>query len=84
MSKIKIHFVCREKEKIVDYISGHTILDMAIMSELDPPYSCMEGDCGTCGAHLDQGKILGENIGGMITTCQAKPDPSSPFLKVRF
>lgn len=81
---VKIHFINGGLEKTVDYQAGHTLLDIAIINQLDPPYSCMEGDCSNCSARLEEGQVSGENSGGMILTCQTKPAPGCSFLKVRY
>ncbi len=84
MSDVKIHFINVDKEKTVDYVPGHSLLDIALMNELDPPYSCMEGVCASCSARLEEGQVDGENSGGMIQTCQVRPAPGCSFLKVRY
>ena len=84
MPLVRIQFVNGDTEKMVEYQAGHTILDMAIIGEVDPPYSCMEGVCNTCSAKLEEGAVDGENLGGMILTCQTKPAPGCSFLKVKY
>lgn len=84
MKPTHIQFIRGEIDKTVEYQSGYTLLDLAIIHEIDPPYSCMEGDCGTCAAYLEQGQVSGENSGGMILTCQTKPAAGCSFLKVRY
>ncbi len=84
MSDVKIHFINGNKEKTVDYVPGHSLLDIALMNDLDPPYSCMEGVCSSCTARLEEGQVDGENSGGLIQTCQVRPAQGSMLLKVRF
>ena len=84
MSSVRIQFINGGLDKTVEYHEGHTLLDTAIMNEIDPPYSCMEGICNTCSAKLEEGSVVGENLGGMILTCQTKPAPGCTFLKVKY
>ncbi len=58
------------------------ILDAAIGNQLNPPFSCREGICGTCIAQLKSGKVVMnkhqalteiEAKSGKILTCQARP-----------
>lgn len=66
----------------VAYERGHTILDTARRAGLKPPFACQAGNCGTCMAHLDEGRVtmrvnnaLAANDveAGWILTCQAIP-----------
>jgi len=66
----------------VGYQPGDTILEAARRAGLKPPFSCQAGSCGTCMAHLDEGKATmrvnnvldtGEVEEGWILTCQAIP-----------
>jgi ferredoxin len=84
MPLTRIQSIHGQVDKTVEYHEGHTLLDTAIMSEIDPPHSCMEGVCNTCAAHLLEGQVVGENSGGMILTCQTKPAPGCQFLKVKY
>ena len=66
----------------VGYEPGDTILDAARRAGLKPPFSCQAGSCGTCMAHLDEGKVTmrvnnaldaDEVEEGWVLTCQAIP-----------
>lgn len=61
---------------------GQTILQALKAANLEPPYSCESGVCGTCVAQLKQGKaemkscmaLTDEDIEkGYVLTCQALP-----------
>lgn len=58
------------------------LLEAAIQSGIDPPYSCRGGVCTTCRAHMSQGQVrMDSNFAlteqeleeGYILTCQAHP-----------
>jgi ferredoxin-NADP reductase len=64
------------------YEPGDTILDTARRAGLKPPFACEVGNCATCMAHLDEGKVAmrvnnalsaGEVEEGWVLTCQAIP-----------
>jgi ferredoxin-NADP reductase len=65
------------------YRSGDTILETARRGGLNPPYSCEQGNCATCMAHLDEGSVTmrvnnaltpAEVDEGWVLTCQAVPN----------
>ena len=45
------------RETSVRYESGDTILDTARRGGLRPPFSCEQGNCATCMARLDAGRL---------------------------
>ena len=64
------------------YKAGDTVLETARRAGLNPPFSCEQGNCGTCMAHLDEGtvRMRANNVlmddeleEGWILTCQAEP-----------
>jgi ferredoxin len=66
----------------VGYEPGDTILGAARRAGLKPPFSCEQGNCATCMAHLDAGKVrmrvnnalsADEVEAGWVLTCQAIP-----------
>jgi ferredoxin len=69
------------KHRVV-YEPGDTLLEAARRAGLKPPFQCQMGNCGTCLAHLEEGKatmrannVLGadEVEEGWVLTCQALP-----------
>jgi ferredoxin-NADP reductase len=70
------------RKHIIGYEPGDTILDAARRAGLSPPFSCAQGNCATCMAHLDAGKVTmrannalsaDEVEAGWVLTCQAIP-----------
>ena len=66
----------------VEYVAGDTILETARRAGLRPPFSCEQGNCATCMAHLDRGSaamrvnnaLSPDEVGeGWVLTCQALP-----------
>jgi 3-ketosteroid 9alpha-monooxygenase subunit B len=71
------------------YKLGHTVLQMARLSDLKAPASCETGSCGTCMAQVVHGSARminndalddDEVADGLILTCQAIP--TSPTISV--
>ncbi|MBK8983639.1 MAG: 2Fe-2S iron-sulfur cluster binding domain-containing protein [Ignavibacteria bacterium] len=78
--RIRIILDGNEHEVVVP--SGKVILDAALDSDLNPPFSCRSGICSTCRAKLYSGKVkMDEREGlsdseiedGYILTCQSHP-----------
>ncbi|MFZ2512102.1 MAG: ferredoxin--NADP reductase [Gordonia sp. (in: high G+C Gram-positive bacteria)] len=70
---------------------SRNLVDVMLAAGLDAPYSCQEGECGSCACTLVEGTVEMENSGaldpddiadGYILGCQAKP--TSDNLKVEF
>jgi ferredoxin-NADP reductase len=70
------------RKRRVGYEPGDTILDTARRAGLKPPFACQAGNCGTCMAHLEEGRVTmrvnnalatDEVEQGWILTCQAVP-----------
>lgn len=70
---------------------SRTLVDIMLAAGLDAPYSCQEGECGSCACTLVQGTVEMEHVGaldpddiadGYILGCQAKP--TSDSLKIEF
>jgi ferredoxin len=66
----------------VQYKAGDTILNTARSAGLSPPFSCEQGNCATCMAHLDAGSVAmrvnnalsAEEVDdGWVLTCQSLP-----------
>jgi ferredoxin-NADP reductase len=69
-------------ETTVPFEAGDTILDTARRGGLSPPFSCEQGNCATCMAHVDAGSatmrvnnaLTPEEVkDGWVLTCQALP-----------
>lgn len=80
---MKIKFINAGTETEVDMEEGRSLLDMALIARIDPPYSCLEGSCGTCRALIEKG-VTSENteMSRVVRTCQAIP--RSDFLVVNY
>jgi len=79
------------RETTLRYEPGDTILNAGRRGGLNPPFSCEQGNCATCMAHLDQGTatmrvnnaLSSDEVGdGWVLTCQALP--TSPEIVVDY
>jgi 3-ketosteroid 9alpha-monooxygenase subunit B len=79
------------KETPAAYHAGDTILETARRAGLNPPFSCEQGNCATCMAHLDEGSVTmrvnnvlsAEEVDeGWVLTCQSIP--STPEVVVDY
>jgi ferredoxin-NADP reductase len=70
------------QETTLRYEAGDTILEAARRGGLNPPFSCEQGNCATCMAHLDEGTarmrannaLTPEEVDDdWVLTCQALP-----------
>ncbi len=68
-----------------------TLVDVMLSKGLDVPYSCQEGECGSCACTVLEGEVSMEHAGvldeedianGYILGCQAKP--GTDHLKIEF
>ncbi|MGC4936066.1 2Fe-2S iron-sulfur cluster-binding protein [Gordonia sp. DT30] len=68
-----------------------TLIDIMLDAGLDAPYSCQEGECGSCACTLTDGTVEMDNVGaldpediedGYILGCQAHP--TSDRLRIEF
>jgi ferredoxin-NADP reductase len=75
----------------VRYQAGDTLLEAARGAGLNPPFSCEQGNCATCMAHLDEGAATmrvnnalspDEVDDGWVLTCQSLPN--SPKVVVDY
>ena len=71
-----------QQETSMRYQAGDTILESARRAGLSPPFSCEQGNCATCMAHLDEGSatmrvnnaLTPEEVEeGWVLTCQWLP-----------
>lgn len=75
-----------EQDSHFDAESDDVILDAALRSDVRLPHQCRSGWCGTCRAHMLEGRIHYDEFplaltqeeadAGYILTCQAHPDTS--------
>jgi ferredoxin len=70
------------RKHVIRYQPGDTILAAARRAGLSPPSSCEAGNCATCMAHLEEGRVTmrandalspDEVEEGWVLTCQAVP-----------
>lgn len=70
------------RKHTIRYQPGDSILEAARRAGLSPPFSCTMGNCATCMAHLDAGRVAmrvnnalsaDEVEAGWVLTCQAIP-----------
>ena len=70
------------RKHVVRYEPGDTILEAARRAGLRAPFSCERGNCATCMAHVDEGRVAmrvnnvlspDEVAEGFVLTCQALP-----------
>lgn len=89
MADIKITFVNNQQITETTMSIYESVLEAALKAKIDPPYSCLEGVCGSCVAYLEEGEV--DSVEGIINTqsadrnfrtCQAQP--KSNILKVNF
>lgn len=89
----RIEFHVGGETRVVEAEAGDTILDTALRNGVAAPYSCLEGICHSCQAHLKQGDIEappgsafdpGDFPAGEILTCQVRPRPGCAFLIVDY
>jgi 3-ketosteroid 9alpha-monooxygenase subunit B len=80
-----------QQETAASYEAGDSILDTARRAGLNPPFSCEQGNCATCMAHLDEGTatmrvnnaLTPEEVDeGWVLTCQGLP--ASPRVVVNY
>jgi ferredoxin len=87
----QVTIVLHWTETTVSRQPGETVLECARRAGLDPPFSCEEGNCGTCMAKVMEGRATmrvndalmeDEVADGYVLTCQAIPDDS--VVKVNY
>lgn len=87
----KLRFTVHGKTGEIEIKSGETVLEALQREDIDAPFSCQGGFCGSCKAIVESGQaemlsndyLSDEEVGaGWILTCRA--EPRSDFLQVRF
>lgn len=75
----------------VELAPGETVLESALTNNIDAPYACLGGACGTCKARVITGKVSmeqnfalqkTETEAGFILTCQSHP--TTPTVAVDY
>ncbi|MEU2006184.1 fatty acid desaturase [Rhodococcus sp. NPDC019627] len=75
----------------VELAPGETVLESALKNNIDAPYACLGGACGTCKARVITGKVsmeqnfalqAAETEAGFILTCQSHP--TTPTVAVDY
>ena len=71
--------------------AGETVLESALRNDVDAPYACLGGACGTCKARIITGAVSMEQNSaldraeveaGYILTCQSHP--TTPTVAVDY
>lgn len=73
---MKCRIVCHGQTVDVEVEKGQSLLEAAIIAGVEPPYSCLEGICGTCEAIVESGEVImagDENPGRRVRTCMSRP-----------
>ncbi|MHA3021580.1 fatty acid desaturase [Mycobacterium sp. BMJ-28] len=75
----------------VELAAGDTVLESALKNNIDAPYACLGGACGTCKAKITMGAVsMEQNFAlsraevedGFILTCQSHP--TTPTVAVDY
>jgi ferredoxin-NADP reductase/fatty acid desaturase len=78
-------------EHAVSLTAGETVLESALKNDIDAPYACLGGACGTCKARITTGAVsmeqnfalnTAEVEAGFILTCQSHP--TTPTVAVDY
>lgn len=89
MSDVKVVFILHGKEYETTMSEYESVLEAALKLQINPPYSCLEGICGSCSAVLEQGEV--DSVEGRVNehstdrtfkSCMAQP--KSKFLRVDY
>lgn len=78
----EVTIILNGKEHVIEVKENEKILDVALKSKIDAPYSCRAAICSTCMAKLEEGEVDmeqnhvltdGEISDGYIVACQSRP-----------
>ena len=82
-NKISCQITCHGQTKTAEALPGESLLEVALKLGLEPPYSCLEGVCGTCQARVEKGEVIpGDDITSLpsdsagvliVKTCMTRP-----------
>ena len=71
---MQVKFILNNQETIVDAEEGRSLLDLALIARINPPYSCLEGNCRSCLAMIEVGEVSEDkDETKLVRTCQAVP-----------
>ena len=82
-SPISLTIIFKGQRRTMGYVEGDTVLESARRIGLNPPFSCEAGNCATCIAFLQKGRVTmrandvlesDEVEEGFVLTCQSVPD----------
>lgn len=70
---------CHGRTEAIQVSSTESLLEAAVKLGMTPPYSCLEGICGTCEARVEKGEVLSSdgvllsapNL--VVKTCMTRP-----------
>ena len=76
---MKCQITCHGRTETVEIAPEESLLEAAIKVGLEPPYSCLEGVCGTCRARIEKGEVFSADEVTMkapeliVKTCMTRP-----------
>ncbi len=80
---MKCQITCHGQTKSAEVSPMESLLETAVKLDLAPPYSCLEGICGTCEARVEKGEVISSdgvilsapNLAGylVVKTCMTRP-----------
>lgn len=80
---MKCQITCQSHKKDFEISADESLLEAAIKAQMHPPYSCLEGICGTCHAFLEAGQVDQEGqlvkAPREIRTCISRPKSDVAF-----
>ena len=82
----RVNVTLSTQTRTVELAAGDSILESALKNDIDAPYACLGGACGTCRAKITSGAVSMEQnftlndtelAAGYILTCQSHPTTSA-------
>ncbi|MEV0463858.1 fatty acid desaturase [Nocardia tengchongensis] len=89
--KAEVTITLSGAERTVELAAGDTVLESALKNNIDAPYACLGGACGTCKARVTTGEVsMEQNLAltaaevdaGYVLTCQSHP--TTPTVAVDY